>query len=302
MKIIFLETQKMLVKILLLTTILCLAVEVYGQGVSVSESDSPPDPSAMLDVQSTEKGFLPPRMSTAQMNAIASPAEGLTIYNTSIKSLCYYDGTSWVASKEGKSCGDINYGGKTYSTVIIGAQCWMAQNLNIGTRINGVYNQSIFGGIEKYCYDDLESNCNTYGGLYQWNEMMNYDTLTPGTQGICPTGWHLPTVSEWSVLLDYLGGSGLAGGKMKTTGTTHWQSPNTGATNSSGFSGLPGGIRDGVISIGDFTAISWVGDFWSSTEYSSGEAWYVGLNSNVSYALSSISSKVNGFSVRCIRN
>ncbi|MCK5838660.1 MAG: hypothetical protein KAG99_02370, partial [Bacteroidales bacterium] len=84
------------------------------------------------------------------------------------------------------------YEGQTYSIVAIGTQCWMAENLNVGTRIDGVDEQTDNPTLEKYCYNDLESNCDIYGGLYQWNEMMQYVT-TEGAQGICPSGWHIPT-------------------------------------------------------------------------------------------------------------
>ena len=96
----------------------------------------------------------------------------------------------------------------------------MAENLNVGTRINGSGSQTNNSTIEKYCYDDNEANCTTYGGLYQWDESMQYSTM-PGVQGICPTGWHLPTDAEWTTLTTYLGGEGIAGGKKKETGTTH---------------------------------------------------------------------------------
>ena len=132
--------------------------------------------------------------------------------------------------------------GKVYTTMQIGAQCWMNQNLNIGTRIAGTSNQTNKGTSKKYCYSNTEANCTTYGGLYQWDEMMQY-TTTAGVKGICPTGWQLPTDTEWTSLATYLGGESVAGGKMKETGITHWTSPNTGATNSSGFTGLPGGYR-----------------------------------------------------------
>jgi len=112
----------------------------------------------------------------------------------------------------------IVYGGQTYNTVQIGAQCWLKENLNIGTKINGTVNQNNNSIIEKYCYGDLESNCNIYGGLYQWNEMMQYVT-TAGVQGICPAGWHVPTDDQWATVATFLGGEGLAGGKMKSTGT-----------------------------------------------------------------------------------
>ena len=140
------------------------------------------------------------------------------------------------------SCSSVTYGGQTYSSVEIDDQCWMAENLNIGTRIDGDTDQTNNSTIEKYCYDDDTDNCDTYGGLYQWDEMMQYVT-TEGTQGICPAGWHLPTDAEWTTLTNFLGGESVAGGKMKEEGLDHWQTPNTGATNSSGFTGLPGGFR-----------------------------------------------------------
>ncbi len=122
--------------------------------------------------------------------------------------------------------------------------------------------------IEKYCYNNSTANCDIYGGLYQWNEMMQY-TTTPGAQGICPaTGWHLPTDAEWTILTTFLGGEGIAGGKMKTTGTIEagtglWYAPNTGATNESGFTALPGGYRSDN---GDFDGLGYYAYFWSSTE------------------------------------
>ena len=96
--------------------------------------------------------------------------------------------------------------GNPYNTVVIGDQCWMLENLNTGDRIDGANNQTDNNNIEKYCYADLESNCDIYGGLYQWDEMMNY-TTQEGTQGICPYGWHIPTRAEWTALTDSLGGT-----------------------------------------------------------------------------------------------
>jgi uncharacterized protein (TIGR02145 family) len=89
----------------------------------------------------------------------------------------------------------VVYEGKTYNTVAIGNQCWLKENLDVGTQINGSLEQTNNSLIEKYCYGDLAANCTTYGGLYQWNEAMQYVT-TPGTQGICPIGWHLPTQTD----------------------------------------------------------------------------------------------------------
>ena len=109
-------------------------------------------------------------------------------------------------------CGDvILYGGETYPTVLIGSQCWFQKNLNIGTIISGSSDQTDNGTIEKYCYGDVDATAYTYGGLYQWAETVQYidgatNTTSPGppftgnVQGICPTGWHIPTLSEFSTL------------------------------------------------------------------------------------------------------
>jgi|GEM_PF-2184697 len=187
--------------------------------------------------------------------------------------------------------------GQTYSTVLIGDQCWMAENLNIGIRIDGSSDQIDNGTVEKYCYDNNEANCDIYGGMYQWNEMMDYVT-TEGVQGICPAGWYLPTDAEWTVLTTYLGGESVAGGKMKETGTSHWNSPNTGATNSSGFTGLPGGYR---YTNGAFDDLGYDGDFWSSTEYSTTSAWGRVLTYSDDNAYSYYYTKGYGLSVRCVR-
>jgi uncharacterized protein (TIGR02145 family) len=194
--------------------------------------------------------------------------------------------------------------GNNYTTVQIGteksgAQIWMAENLNVGTRINGSQNQLNNGIIEKYCYNDLESNCAIYGGLYQWNEMMQYNS-TPGVQGICPTGWHLPTDAEWFTLIDYLGGVSIAGGKMK--GTAHWESPNTGATNSSGFTGLPGGKVFGPPN-GEYSLVGLSGFWWSSSQETV-SPYTAGLF-GVSYTMTSVGTNGDfeypGYSVRCVR-
>jgi uncharacterized protein (TIGR02145 family) len=118
-------------------------------------------------------------------------------------------------------------------------------------------------------------------------------------QGICPAGWHLPTDAEWTTLTTYLGGEGIEGGKMKETGTTHWASPNTGATNSSGFTALPGGYRGTNVTFSDLTV---AGNFWSASESSATIAWYRYLvygNANV-YRYYYF--KSYGFSARCLQN
>jgi uncharacterized protein (TIGR02145 family) len=188
--------------------------------------------------------------------------------------------------------------GKNYNTIQIGTQCWMSKNLNIGNRIAGTTEQTNNATIEKYCYDNSETNCDVYGGLYQWDEMMGYST-TPSIQGICPIGWHLPTDADWTELTTYLGGESVAGGKMKETGTTHWWIPNTGATNSSGFSGLPGGYRYIDFS---FQYLGYYGIFWSSTEYSSTNAYYRHLTDDLADVTRTYDPKGYGLSIRCLNN
>ncbi|NCA77551.1 MAG: hypothetical protein EOM90_14560 [Alphaproteobacteria bacterium] len=192
----------------------------------------------------------------------------------------------------------VEYGGQTYNTVQIGTQCWLKENLNIGTRINGSQNQANNGTMEKYCYNDLDANCDTYGGLYQWDEAMQYLT-TAGVQGICPAGWHLPTDTEWAVLTTFLGGASVAGGKMKETGITHWALPNTGATNSSGFNALPGGDRNYS---GTFDDLTYNAYFWSSSEYNAPYAWDRGLYYGNANADRDYDNKTDGFSGRCLKD
>ncbi|MDD5508326.1 MAG: FISUMP domain-containing protein [Bacteroidales bacterium] len=210
----------------------------------------------------------------------------------------------------------VLYEGQTYATVQIGDQCWLRENLNVGIKINstqGGYQQQDNGTIEKYCYNNDEANCAIYGGLYEWPEAMQYVT-TESVQGICPAGWHIATDNEWKILegtvdsqypvgdpeWDGAGWRGYdAGGNLKEAGTSHWFSPNTGATNSSGFTGLPGGIRS--YNSGSFYNLGAYGHFWSSSQYSTIIAWYRSLYYSNASVNRNYSYKDYGFSVRCLK-
>ena len=192
----------------------------------------------------------------------------------------------------------VIYEGKQYNTVLIGSRCWFKENLNVGTRIDGVDEMLENGLLEKYCYDDSEDNCDTYGGLYQWNEMMQY-TTTEGAQGICPTGWHIPTYAEWTSLGAFLEGNGIAGGKMKEVGNDHWAAPNTGATNESGFTGLPAGYR--APNTLAFVDKGYLGHFWGSTSNSTNAIW-CRLRYNDDNLDPDDHIKEMSFSVRCVRD
>ena len=147
------------------------------------------------------------------------------------------------------------------------------------------------------------SNYATYGVLYNWPAAMagaSSSSANPSNvQGVCPDGWHLPSDAEWTELTDYLGGESIAGGKLKETGLSHWISPNSGATNESGFTALPGGRR---IYDGHFYYIGLSGLWWSSTEDSSTYAWYRRWYHYPIHVTRNNATKEDGFSVRCVRD
>jgi len=188
----------------------------------------------------------------------------------------------------------VNYGGKTYNTVQIGTQCWFRENLDIGTRIDATVEQTDNGILEKYCYNDQESNCAIYGGMYQWNEMMQY--VTTSATGICPQGWHIPSDAEWNDLQAFLEGD--PGGKMKEAGFIHWLSPNTGATNSSGFTALPGGLLYPNKTFDELNRDCYI---WSSTDGGS-SAPHRTLRYTTANLERYTNSMVYGFSVRCLKD
>ncbi len=201
--------------------------------------------------------------------------------------------------------------GQEYRIVLIGNQWWMQENLNIGISIDDRQDAIDNNIIEKYCSNNDNNLCETYGGLYQWNEMMDYYPSDEGnpsiTQGICPIGWYLPTDEEWKELEMVLGmsqndadASGIRGtnegGKLKEAGTIHWEDPNFGATNESGFTALPGGSRVGS---GGFYRVGPYAWLWSSTEQDN-SAWRRYLNYDYSEVVRYHDYKEMGLSVRCL--
>jgi uncharacterized protein (TIGR02145 family) len=164
-----------------------------------------------------------------------------------------------------------DYDGNVYQTVVIGNQEWMAENLKVthysnGDAIPNVTDNSAWAGLGTgaYCeYNNDISYVNTYGRSYNWYAV--YDS-----RGLAPTGWRVPTDIDWQSLVDYLGGAAVAGGKMKESGTAHWVSPNLGATNECGFTGLPGTYRNGS---GEYKDLGQYAYYWSSTGYNSDCAW-----------------------------
>jgi uncharacterized protein (TIGR02145 family) len=190
--------------------------------------------------------------------------------------------------------------GNTYQTVKIGDQWWMAENLKVthyrnGDEIPNVTNATVWGTLPTgaYCnYGNDANNAITYGCLYNWYAVNN-------SRNIAPEGWHVPSDAEWQTLVDYLGGYAVAGGKMKETGTKHWRSPNTGTTNESGFSALPGGYRG---SDGAFATMGYFATFWSSTELNIYGAWSQHFYYDSSAVDHVLIEEDCGFSVRCVRD
>ena len=202
--------------------------------------------------------------------------------------------------------------GNTYETVTIGIQTWMAQNLNTTKYNDGTAITNITVNTTWYTattaawsnYNNTASNANTYGKLYNWYAIDNNwatRVASNGYKNVCPTGWHVPTDTEWTTLTTYLGGISVAGGPLKETGTGHWATPNTAATNTSGFTALPGGIRhpDGA-----FKDIGTGCTFWSTTvdRYFLGYAWTRSLYSGYSVVTRDEDYKAQGFSVRCLKD
>ena len=219
------------------------------------------------------------------VNAYATNEKG-TAYGTDVKQFSTLIPCSQLT---------VTYDGMVYHAVALGTQCWLKENMNIGTRIDGSLDQADNGIIEKYCYDNDDLECSLFGGLYQWDEMMQYVT-SEGARGICPAGWHLPTNAEWTTLTDYLGGESVAGVQMKST--SGWYNNGNGI-NSHGFFGRPGGSRNYY---GHFYNLSMNADFWSSSQDSTLFSWYRFLSYNLESVGKGSISKMNGFSARCLQD
>ncbi len=193
----------------------------------------------------------------------------------------------------------VDNDGNTYSVIRIGTQVWMKENLKTTTfnddaAIVNVTGTSAWTNLTSpgYCwYSNNAGNKDTYGALYNWYAV--------ATGKLCPVGWHVPSDDDCIAFEDYFGFSIPAGGKLKETGTTHWASPNTGATDEVGFKALPGGLRSEA---GAFQYITNYGYWWTSTEYNTHNEWYRELEYNSDNVVRYYKDDNNGMSVRCIKN
>jgi uncharacterized protein (TIGR02145 family) len=204
--------------------------------------------------------------------------------------------------------GGVIFDGYTYSSIVLGnGQEWMAENLRTTKYQNGDLIQNVIdpgqwsllttGGPSTGAWAYYNNNSqleNPYGKLYNWYAVTD-------SRKICPNGWHVPSDNEWTILINYLGGENVAGGKLKATSTQYWMSPNTAATNSINFSALPGGLR--APGQGDFYSIGSQGYFWSSTETNSAYASSKFLQNNSGiFTNQTLTSKNYGYSVRCLKD
>jgi len=276
------------IQLFLYVIVLLIYIPAFSQ---VGIGTATPAASAKLDITSTTQGLLPPRMTTAQRDAIVSPATGLVIFNTSTNSLETKNSSGWVS---------LSASFVALPTIVIGTQQWMEKNLEVTTYRNGdpipyVTDATAWAALTTgaWCYYNNDPlNGAIYGKLYNW-----YAVNDP--RGLAPVGWHIPTDAELTTLSTTLGGDAVAGGKMKVAGTTRWTAPNTGADNSSGFAGLPGGSRNNN---GPFFTVGDYGYWWSSTENNTTSAWYRSLFYSDGNFTRYYASKHYGFSVRCLRD
>ncbi len=206
----------------------------------------------------------------------------------------------------------IDNDGNLFKSVTIGTQIWMAENLKTTKYQNSdlIATTTIDISSEdapkyQWAYGGDENNVPIYGRLYTWYAISD-------SRNVCPKSWHIPTDAEWTTLTTYLGGQDVAGGKLKEAGLTHWQTPNSDATNESGFTALPNGYHGSVYLnvngswtysyLGSFLNIGSFGMWWSSTGHEVGNAWRRGMKYNTKDVTRDYWDKSYGFSVRCIKD
>jgi uncharacterized protein (TIGR02145 family) len=303
--------------ILFIALLLCNLTQ--SAQVVITTDGSPSAISALLDVQSTSKGVLIPRLTNSERDDINSPETGLIIFNTETKTLQIFNGNLWSMIIK-TNCGMPFYDAvndKHYRTVRIGSQCWMAENLasinyNDDSSIPQVGDPNTWSNLTTpgLCwYNNDDSNEDTYGIIYNWYAV--------NTGNLCPVGWHVPTDAEWTTLQDYLIASGYNYdgttsdnkiAKAMASYSNWYSSTSTGTPgntdypeyrNKSAFKAMPGGWRT---SSGTFYDLGFYGYWWSATQYNAINAFFRNLYNQSKSLYGSSDDKKTGSSVRCIKN
>ncbi len=196
-------------------------------------------------------------------------------------------------------CGDKiqDSNGNEYKTVKIGSQCWMSENLNVGNMVKGSKEMEDNNKIEKYCYNNKESNCESLGGLYQWNEAVQYNNAE-NTRGICPSGWHIPSDDEWHTLESFLREFGVNCEPDRTGWACDPAGKKLKDKNSLEFNALMSGIR---FPHKNFDRKDEAAYFWTSTDNRLA-AWTRRLNKDYSTIVRDEDNKKGGYSIRCIKD
>ena len=215
-----------------------------------------------------------------------------------------YNGVSSAIFNPTLTYGSVtDYSGNVYRTITIGTQTWMAENLRTTRYRNGdsipeVTGNQAWKSLQSHAYCNYENTTDldkiaTFGRLYNWFAVSD-------SRNLAPAGWHVATDADWTTFTTYLGNESIAGGKLKETGTSHWISPNTGASNSSGFTVLPGGRRE--YTDGSFINLGTDGFWWTNSAYNPDYSWYRYLHYDVTNVYRANFHKQYGFSVRCVRD
>jgi|WetSurMetagenome_2_1015567.scaffolds.fasta_scaffold00403_12 uncharacterized protein (TIGR02145 family) len=263
-------------------------------GYSINADPDTMSGSASLAVSANISGLIPKTKYHYRVKAVNPTG---TTYGSDVAFTTSNSTGTVIIFNPGLTYGSVSdIDGKTYKTIEIGTQTWMAENLrttkyNNGTAIPFVPEITKWAALTTpgYCWYNNDSV--SYGAMYNW--------YTVNTGLLCPAGWHVPTDTEWTTLTDYLGGVLVAGNKLKEVGTTHWLSSTLGASNESGFSAIPSGYRSYN---GSFNSIRSYGYWWSSTESSTSDAYYRDLFYGYIYIDKSSSSKKGGFNIRCLKD
>jgi uncharacterized protein (TIGR02145 family) len=299
-------------RIFIIVNLLLTASLIKAQ-VAFNGTGTMPDSSAMLDVSSASKGMLIPRMTSSQREQISNPAIGLMVYQTDNNAGFYhYSANGWEALDT--PCGQaVNAWDYNYHSIRFGSQCWLKENLNTLTQIVTGQNQQNNGIVEKYC--DGDTNCQVYGGLYTWNEMMAW-TTSPGGRGICPSGWRVPTDEDWKILegnMDYMysvgdpawdnsGARGYNAGNSLKAASTWLEDPWNPVHFEGdflGFKARAGGYYNPTTLL--YNDLGSAAYFWTSSA-NGGSAWSRKIVYTDSTVVRELVDKNMAYSVRCVRD